>query len=724
VADQTIDLQIRTLAELKGLNETLSGLKKVQSEAKGATQELTGAFGGLNKGLSGIPKALGGIAAGFLSIRAAGDFLKGSISEALQAEKVLNDLTVALEGTGEATSQVISDFQEYAKVIQQTTRFGDDAVLAQVALAKNFGLTNEEAKKLVTAATDLAAVTGNDLGASTEILLKTLSGQLPRSLKVLGREFGNLTEEQLKAGAAVDLFQSKFGNRAEKDITTLSGAVAQLSESFKNLQESVGIGITSATNVENINAFTLVIENLKDGVDLLFADKSKVEELSDEFEKLSKAIAFNEKGVNTGETLARLRAQRDAVIKELASIQKESQKLAQSAPTVEVVKVASVDEGAIQKLLDSIKSVGLTATEIAKRERDERLKALNAAFGGETKLNLLSVDDKKRYADAKLRIEKDLNKRVLEEQKKASKEQNDVALKALQSFNEAKNNPGNVLGKVLSGRATTEEEKRGALLGASTSIVQNPRSAIGIGAQGAGFAIGGEAGGQVGAAIAPVLQELSKGKEAARAFVTEFLNSIPDMILGLVDGISEAAVAFLDNIPIIIERFIAGIPQVIESLAAAMPRVALAFAIEMPLAAVTFATSLIEQAPAIAEAIVKSIGNAPGNAAKGIGRAFKFAEGGQGFVKSVPGGFGSGSSERFPAVLGSGELVVDRSTANRLKEFLGANTGDTQAASPQEGGGMMDAIMALANRPIVVTIDGREIAKAVRSQIRSGLVLA
>jgi hypothetical protein len=74
-------------------------------------------------------------------------------------------------------------------------------------------------------------------------------------------------------------------------------------------------------------------------------------------------------------------------------------------------------------------------------------------------------------------------------------------------------------------------------------------------------------------------------------------------------------------------------------------------------------------------------------------------------VKQVPNGY---NNDSFPARLTSGELVVDRSTASKLKSFL--NNSD-------------EMLMAMMTQPILVQVDGRTIAKAVRNQTRQGFVL-
>jgi hypothetical protein len=129
---------------------------------------------------------------------------------------------------------------------------------------------------------------------------------------------------------------------------------------------------------------------------------------------------------------------------------------------------------------------------------------------------------------------------------------------------------------------------------------------------------------------------------------------------------------------------------------------------------------LIEQAPNIAAAIIKAIPNAVGGGVRGVGRLARFATGGQGFVKSVPSGFGNDS---FPARLTSGELVVDRSTALKLKDFLNNQTKNKSEEQSIDNLSMIDAIKSLVNQPLVVNIDGRQVARVVRGQVRQGFVI-
>jgi hypothetical protein len=539
---------------------------------------------------------------------------------------------------------------------------------------------------------------------------------LPRDLKLLGVDFANLTEAQLKAGAAQDLLNQKFGGRAAAEVKTLSGSYEQLKNTLSDAQEEIGKTVVSSGILQNIitsltNA-TKRIAGLETDAEKLARFRKELELTGDAARKfiLNKQILEIEARVKD-ETFKQASAEIDEAISQ--------SKLAARGGVIDIE--VKVDQGAVAKVLADLKNVGRSAIEIAKQERDERLKILSQAFGGEDNINRLSVENRKLYADAKLRIEKDLQTKITSEQNKAAKDQDDALRKRLQVFKDASSNLGKAFSEIVSG-SRNKDLLSGAALGVGQAVTQGAaggRTLLGAGVQGVGTAIGGPAGGEIGAAIAPIIQELSKGKEAAKAFVTEFLNSIPDMILGLVEGIGAAAQAFSEQIPVIIDRFIEGLPRVISSLAESMPRVAVALSIQMPLVAVNFATSLISQAPKIAEAIIKAIGNAPGGAVKGVGKILGFAEGGS-FVQRVPAGKGNGTSERQFALLGSGELVVSQTLSNRLDNFLANNEQPSSGESAPEG--LMEKLDALINRPVVVNIDGREVFRAVRRQDRAGMV--
>lgn len=721
-----VTLNFTTKADLGAIRQLVAEANNVRSAFGDALLPIPQEMAAVTKATKSLVPQLGLVAAGLLAIRAVGGFLKDSIQEALEAEKALKQLEAALAATGRATEANLVAFNDFAEEIQKTTRFNDDLVISQLAVAKNFGLTDQAAKQLINDAADLAAVTGKDLPEAVTVLLQALNGQ-GRALKILGPAFAQLTEEQLKSGAAQKLLQQNFGDRAEKDILTTAGALAQLGNTFNQLKETVGVFLVEVLKLPK--AFSLASETIE-AFSFFFkkftGQESDLDKLNASIDETVKKIA-NVEASGFGNT--------DSLKKDLARKLEQLEGFNKSARAVAAEPIAfsfAVETEGLTKIINDLRKVGLTAVEIARQERDERKKALDEAVALESQAGTLSIDRQRAISDAKIRIEREYQDKVAKARKEASEKEAQELKRRQEIFKNAAANIGQSFVEIFNasknGGTPSSDLVAGTALGVGRAVTQGAaggRELLGAGVQLGGAALGVPP--EVAAAVAPIIQELSKGKDAAKAFVTEFLNSIPDMIVGLVEGIEGAVAAFIENVPRIVEKFIAEVPRIITSLAESMPQVSIALALEMPAVAVTFATSLIEQAPAIAEAIVKAIGNAPGNAAKSVGGIFGFDSGGQGFVKSVPGGNGSGAGERFPAMLGSGELVVDRSTAYRLKSFLAGQEGSGSVSRPEQAQqgqtSMMEAMMALANRPVYVTIDGRVVAKAVRTQKRAGVVV-
>lgn len=723
MADQVIDLQLKTIAELKGINETLAGLKKIGDESKKAQDNFNKTLSGIGKQFGAVASSISTVTAGLVSLGAAASFLKGSFAEALEAEKSLNVLRVTLEATGEATESNIKSIQDYAAALQETTRFADDVVIQQVAIAKNFGLSTVEAKRLVTAATELAAVQGTDLASANDQLLKALSGQLPRDLKTLGKEFSNLTDQQLRAGSATDLILSKFTGRAAAELGTTAGAVAQLGNSFKQLQESVGLFLVKVLDLPAaLNGVNLFIKNLTAG-------KTQLEKVNDDLTSVSNKITALQKIRVDASVIAPLIEQRQKLTEELIKIQKVTAETKKEAEKKIVIPPAEfrVDEKSRDEFLKSIHAVGLSAIQIAKQDSEQRKEQLNNIFGSENDLGKLSVENQRLYADAKFRIEKELANKLKDIKEKQKKDDQKDLKERLQILKDIRNDPSQGIIELLKqgGNLKDTAVQNAVIQGLVQDVGKtgNAKSLITPAATLVGGAFGGPAGGEAGKQIGGVLNNLTS-KDAAREFVTTFLDSIPELVEGLIQGILEAFPVFLEKIPEIVDKLIKSVPRIITALIEQLPKYFAEFMSFLPAVAFQFAESLIENVPRIVEALVKAIGNAPGKVVKGVGKLFGFAEGG-GFVQRVPAGFGNGSSERFPALLGSGELVIDSTTSRRLQNMISRNEEDSGSGRSYGNGSLSrEDILALANRPIVVKVNEREIARTVRNQVRGGFVLA
>ncbi len=181
------------------------------------------------------------------------------IAAAVESQNAINQLNQSLASAGTYSKAASDDMQAFAAQIQKTTTLGDDLVVQQLALARNFTKTNEDAKRLTQAAIELSAATGKDLDTSLTTLGKTLGGVAGRAAETIP-SLKNLTKAQLESGAAIDIVLAKYGGSAASKVNTFSGAFDQLANVFNDLQETVGGFIVKSPGL--VNAFKFISATL------------------------------------------------------------------------------------------------------------------------------------------------------------------------------------------------------------------------------------------------------------------------------------------------------------------------------------------------------------------------------------------------------------------------------------------------------------------------------
>lgn len=248
------EVTVKLLAEVQSAT---NNIKKFQQSTEKSLKGVEKSVDGLSGSFSAVSRTLSSFAGNVLANAVTGAFNQATsaannlfqtfvvdgISASNKQEDAVKQLETALKLAGDASQGASQDIQAFASSLQQSTSFGDEVIIQQVALAKAFGTTNEQAKSLVNAAIDLSAATGISLDSAVKNLGKTysgLTGELGESLPALRA----LTAEQLKAGGAIELVTKRFGGAAQAQVKTFSGAVAQLGNTFGDLQEVIGSQIS------------------------------------------------------------------------------------------------------------------------------------------------------------------------------------------------------------------------------------------------------------------------------------------------------------------------------------------------------------------------------------------------------------------------------------------------------------------------------------------------
>lgn len=271
--------------------------KKAEKTGKSLKSDLGGGF-------DGVGAALGKLKGAFLAITAAigaGQLFKSAIEGAIEQEKAVNRLNVALRLSGNYTEQASKDLQSFANSLQQVTTVGDDVSLEMLSLALTFTKTTDQAKALYSAALDLSAATGTDLNTAVEQLGKTLTGSVGR-LAVYETKLQSLSKEQLRAGAGIDLIAAKFKGAAVAEAQTFGASLTQLNNNFGDVLEAIGEFITKSPlfiqTIKDISSgLSAAAKSISETRIAVFGDESekaslKISQLKDKIDATEKSVAL------------------------------------------------------------------------------------------------------------------------------------------------------------------------------------------------------------------------------------------------------------------------------------------------------------------------------------------------------------------------------------------------------------------------------------------------
>lgn len=468
--------------------------------------------------------ALAGIGVYFAAHKIVEGF-KEVIHEAAHAQVVLNGVAMAMKLAGDYSEQNVGAFEALAQQLSRTSKFDEDVILSQVKLAKQFGLTNKEAAKLITASVDLAAVTGDDLGTAVFNLGQTFDGTVGRianKLPILQK----LTAEQLKAGAAVDVIAQKYKGFAASELQTFSGALTQISKGFVEVEKAIGAPIVQSKAL--VDALKLISKFFEKLTDII---KTHKEEIA--------LLAIN--GVLLAvKAFSLLAATLDYVTRKFDPFVAKC-KLVFGMLSNEA-KIAALDFNGFTGLTEVFKAYDATMAE------------LKAKGEGPTIFNEMST-----AADVLIEQIKELIKhqhgftKEVEASAAGFDDQNTAISRSLTWLEFFKKNMTDLINTAVTAPLKGAAGAR-ALIGSLGSLV------------------GEKLFGPIGKALGPILEELSKGPENARKMISEFMKALPDMLENIVRAIPVAIETLYEKFPEVIDKLVADAPRIITEMIKNMPR--------------------------------------------------------------------------------------------------------------------------------------------------------
>ncbi len=192
-----------------------------------ASQAVTGAIGLLKDGITALASEL--VDAG---------------QEAIADEQAFARLANSLKLSGNFSKEAADDLEEYANEMEGVAGVSADVIAGNLAVLSSLTRLNSEGlKKAETAAIELSAALGKDLGTTTEMVAKAIGGN-DMAFKKLNISM-NLTSDATKNLEIVTATMAeKFGGSAAAKMKTFGGALFVLKDSYGDMFKEVAKAIT------------------------------------------------------------------------------------------------------------------------------------------------------------------------------------------------------------------------------------------------------------------------------------------------------------------------------------------------------------------------------------------------------------------------------------------------------------------------------------------------
>lgn len=233
------------------------GLNRLESQTKSFSQKS-------QQNLGQLVTKFGLYAAAVAGAVAAVNNLVNAYARQEAAER---KLTKAVENNPLLDGGSARRIKEFASELQEVSVVSDDVALSMATMLTTAGRTEEQIRDIITVAADYSAATGKDMETAVEQLNATFTGTAGE-IEDFANEVGELTEEQLRAGDAVDILAEKVEGQAEALRDTTQGSLQAFANSWTELKENLGGALATVFNpiVSGLNSLIDGFNNAADAV--------------------------------------------------------------------------------------------------------------------------------------------------------------------------------------------------------------------------------------------------------------------------------------------------------------------------------------------------------------------------------------------------------------------------------------------------------------------------
>lgn len=273
VARLTLVIDGNPASGVKAVEQMQKQLQKLDTQTERNTRRaksMRAEFGGLNRDLVGLAKNLAGGAIGIGGMAIA---MRASIRNTIAQEKAITQMEAALASTNGVAGLTSKQLQDLAASLQNTSTFGDEAVIAMQSVLLTFtNLRGNVLKDATKAVVDISTRMGTDLTSAALQVGKALNDpiaglgglsragiQFSKSQKALIKdltETGRVAEAQRMI---LSELETQFGGAAAAAADTFGGAIAQAQNALGDLLEADGGSLVEAK--EAIQELTGVLQS-------------------------------------------------------------------------------------------------------------------------------------------------------------------------------------------------------------------------------------------------------------------------------------------------------------------------------------------------------------------------------------------------------------------------------------------------------------------------------
>ena len=270
MADGEVKIDINL--DTDGLDKALEELKKKLDEL--GKKSDTGAKKGkgfadkLKEISPGAVAAAGAVAGVAGAVKKTVDVLNDCAAAYRVQQNAEEALQIAAKNNPYLNDESVYNLRNFASELQSLSEIGDEVSLQVMSQLAATGRNEEQITQIMSAAADMAAVTGQDLASAAQQLNATLNG----NAGALGRQIGainDLTKEELENGRAIELVAKQY-----KGVAAATADVeVQLSNAWGDFKENIGRGWQNVTQpvkqffldvLNDINEATAKTNALKD----------------------------------------------------------------------------------------------------------------------------------------------------------------------------------------------------------------------------------------------------------------------------------------------------------------------------------------------------------------------------------------------------------------------------------------------------------------------------